>query len=130
MALATQADVEADLGRGLSESEQQRLPSLLTKATALVVGYVGQDFEPGPYPAPVVVIAAEMVARVLTASSVAPVLPEQQSAGPFAVRYSSNVTSGGPWLTAGDKIALRPYRRGGGMTSVGLVGDRYSITEA
>jgi hypothetical protein len=128
MALATQADVEAELGRALSASEETRLPSLLTKASAMVIGYTGQDFEPAPYPETVVVVTAEMVARVLTQATVSAVMPEQQSAGPFAVRYPAATTSGGPWLTAGDKLALRSLRRSGGVTSVQMVGERYNIT--
>lgn len=129
MALATQEDVELALGRSLSPSEEERLASLLTKASAIVIGYTGQDFEPAPYPEVVSVVVGEMVARVLTAATVAPMIPESQNAGPFAVRYPSAVTGGGPWLTAGDKLALRSSRRGGGVTSVQFVGERYNITD-
>lgn len=127
MALATQADVEAELGRPLSASEETRAPSLLTKASAIVIGYAGQDFEPAPYPETVTVVVAEMVARVLVQAAVSPIMPEQQSAGPFAVRYPAANIAGGPWLTAGDKLALRPHRLGGGLTSVQVVGEQYEI---
>lgn len=126
MALATQADVEAELGRVLTASETDRVGSLLTKASAIVIGWTGQDFEPAPYPDTVVVVTAEMVARVLQQATISPVMPEQQSAGAFSVRYPAAVTGGGPWLSAGDKLALRPFRRG--VTSVQLVGERYEIT--
>lgn len=126
MALATQADVEARLGRALSEAEAARLPSLLDDATAVVVGYAGTDFEPSPYPAAVAGVVAKMVARVLAAGDVAFV--DQQNAGPFGVRFNANASSGDVYFTKADRLALRPYRVGGGLSSIGLVGDRYTIT--
>lgn len=129
MALATQADVEARLGRALEASEAARLPSLLSDTSALVIGYCGQDFEPAPYPEPVTGVVAKAVARLLLAGSSAVPFAEQQAAGPFSVRLSSGAASGDAWLTAADKLALRPYRLGGGLTTVGLVGARYEITE-
>lgn len=126
MALATQADVEADLGRVLSVSEAPRVASLLTKASAIVSGYTRASFVE-PYPEAVVAVAAGMVARIFETSSLANV--EQQNAGPFGVRYATGSTSSSPWLTKGDKLALRPYRVGGGLGSVQAVGTRYEITE-
>lgn len=128
MALATVADVEAALGRSLTAPETSRVDSLLVKASGVVIGYAGQDFEPAPYPEVVVVVTAEMVARSLATSPAGGALPEQQNAGPFGVRYGASVSGGGVWLTAADKIALRPHRLGGGVTSVQLVGERYDIT--
>ena len=128
MALATQEDVELELGRELSEVEEARAPRLLSKASSVVIGWTGQDFEPGPFPETVIGVVAEMVARSLVTSPAGGAMPEQQGAGPFSVRYGSNVSSGGVWLTAADKMALRPYRLGGGVTSVRMVGERYNIT--
>lgn len=128
MALATQEDVEADLGRPLSASEALRAPSLLSKASALVVGYTGQDFEPAPYPEAVVVVTAGLVARVLESSGAGLVNVEQQNAGPFGVRYATGSTSSSPYLSAADKLMLKSHRIGGGLTSVQLVGERYDIT--
>ena len=128
MALATVAGVEAALGRSLTATETDRVDSLLTKASAVVIGFTGQDFEPAPYPDAVVVVTAEMVARSLATSDTGGALPEQQNAGPFGVRYGSSVAGGGVWLTAADKLALRPHRLGGGLTSVQLVGEQYDIT--
>lgn len=128
MALATQADVEADLGRPLNESEQARLPSLLTKASAAVIGYTGQDFEPAPYPETVVAVVAGMVSRVFEAGATGLANVEQQNTGPFGVRYATGSTSSAPWLSSADKMMLRPFRLGGGLTSVQLVGERYLIT--
>lgn len=130
MALATQADVEARLGRELTDVEAPRLPSLLDDSSSVVIGYCGQDFEPAPYPVAVVGVVAKMVARALgRAQSGGGEFVDQQNAGPFGVRYSSAASSGDVWITAADKLMLRPHRLGGGMSSIGIVGARYEITE-
>ncbi|HET6869848.1 MAG TPA: hypothetical protein VFH80_28300 [Solirubrobacteraceae bacterium] len=126
MALATLDDVQTRLGRPLTADERVRLPSLLDDATALVVGFTGQDFT-SPYPTAVVGVVAKAAARVISAAASAPAFAEQQQAGPFSVRFNTNAASGDVWLTSADKTALRPYRRSGGMTSVGLYSDRYSV---
>lgn len=128
MALATQTDVEARLGRLATAAEAARLPSLLTDASAAVIGYCGRDFEPAPYPETVTGVVAKMVVRTLLAGE-ANAFVDQQSAGPFSVRYNVNASSGDVYLTKADKLALRPHRFGGGLSSIGLVGDRYCITE-
>lgn len=130
MALATQEDVKARLGRDATAAEALRLPSLLDDASAVVIGYCKTDFEPAPYPSAVVGVVAKMAARSLgRAGTGAGEFADQQSAGPFGVHYSASTSSGDVWLTAADKLALRPHRLGGGVTSVGLVGARYEITE-
>lgn len=126
MALATPPDVVADLGRALTASEELRAPSLLAKASAIVVGYCGTDFEPAPYPDAVVAVVAGMVGRVFTTDAAGLANIEQQNAGPWGVRYATGSTSSAPWLSAGDKLALKIHRRGGGLTSVQLVSQRYS----
>lgn len=128
MALATQVDVEAALGRPLTAAEGLRVESLLTRASALVIGFTGQDFEPAPYPATVTAVVADMAGRVFTNAASALSDVEQQAAGPFSVKFSTGSTSSSLWLTAADKMMLRPYRLGGGLSSVQLVGDRYDIT--
>lgn len=129
MALATVADVEARLGRPLTVAEETRLPSLLDDASAVVIGYTRQDFEPNPYPSAVVGVVAKMVARSYGRSgAVGGEFAEQQNAGPFAVRYSSASSEADVWLTAADKLALRPHRLGGGLSSVQAVGDRYNTS--
>lgn len=125
MALATQADVEDRLGRPATEAEAARLPALLSDASAAVAGYCNQDFDPAPYPEAVVGVTAKMAARTLTAGDT---FVDQQAAGPFSVHYNANASSGDVYLTKADKLALRPHRAGGGLTSIGLVGDRYQIT--
>jgi hypothetical protein len=130
MALAEQEDVEARLRRDLTTAEALSIDADLEDASAEVIGYCGQDFEPSPYPLVVVGVVAKMVARSYARTSGSTGgFAEQQTAGPFAVRYSADSSVGDVWLTKGDKLALRPYRRGGGMTSVQLVGERYNIVE-
>lgn len=130
MALATQEDVEARLGRDLDASEELRAPSLLDDASALVIGYCRQDFEPAPYPTSVAGVVARMVARALSQGSITPGLESAtENAGPFSrgFKYGGG-SSGDVWLSATDKTMLRGYRLGGGLTSVQLVGERYNIT--
>jgi hypothetical protein len=131
MALATQADVEAALGRVLSASEVERVEFLLARSSGLVIGYTGQDFEPAPYPEAVTSVAASVVARLFQQGEI-PVGLESttEGAGPFSRGYKyGGGSSGEVWLSAADKLILRPYRRGSGLTSVQLVGERYKITE-
>lgn len=130
MALATKADVELRLGRTLSAEEagaaDARVNALLEDASAVVIGYCRQDFEPAPYPEAVVGVTAKMVARVYERSaSSAGAYAEQQTAGPFGVRFSSAASTGDVWMTAADRLALRPVRLGGGMQTVPLVGERH-----
>lgn len=130
MALATQADVEARLGRELAESEASKATSLLDDASALVVGYCRQDFEPAPYPTAVSGVVARIVIRTLGQGEIAPgVESTTEGAGPFSrgFKYAGG-SSGEVFLTATDKMMLRAYRLGGGLTSVQLIGDRYDIT--
>lgn len=130
-ALATQADVEARLGRVLSDAEAARLPALLTDASAILTGYLGQDYSlviaPLVIPDAVIGVTAKMVARNLLADVGPAPFATQQSAGTFSVTYNSDAASGDVWLTAADKLALRPFRRGSGLSSVLLVGERYKI---
>jgi len=127
MPLASQSDVAARLGRQLTTTELDRLPSLIDDASAMVVGYCGQDFEPGPVPVAVVGVVAKAVARVIARATAGTEFTDQQTAGPFSVRFSAPASSGDVWLTAADKLALRPHRVGGGLRSVQSVGNRYLI---
>ena len=126
MALATQADVEAVLGRVLAEAESGRVEALLRRADALILGWLGMTAEPAPIPPVLTDTSADMVARVFTASVTAGVA--SVGVDDASIRYTADASSGGVWLSNSDKIALRPYRVGGGLRSVQMVGDRYSIT--
>jgi hypothetical protein len=131
VALAEAEDVEAALGRDLTESETAQAPTLLDEASDLVIGYLGcdpTDEEADPtVPAAVTRVVARMVARVFSQSSEAAGSEATTStAGPFSqtVRFAAGSTSGAPWLTVTDKVILRPYRCGGGMRTVSLSSDQ------
>lgn len=124
MAFADQDDVEAALGRDLTPAEEASVDTLLEEAADLLIGYLGCTPET-PYPDAVVRVNARMVARVYgQAAAGAPVGASQvqQTAGPFSqgVSFPQGVSNGAPWLSATDKIALRPYRCGGGFRSVNV----------
>lgn len=124
MALATQQDVEARLGRPLTESEQERAEGLLTEASEIVLGYCNVD-EFDPIPDSVVIVVSRMVARVLTApEGIEGVESHQVGTGPFQQtrRFTSDVGTGGPWLTKMDKLMLRRWGRS--MVSVPLGSER------
>lgn len=125
MALATQANVEAWLGRTLSASEAARVESLLARSEALVMGWLGCIAAPEPVPA-ISSTVAEMVGRVLLSAGRFGVA--QASTDGTALSFTSDSTSGSPWLSKTDKMALRPYRCGGGLSSIQLVGESYRVT--
>lgn len=131
MALAEASDVIERLGRDLTATEELRVGALLDDASAVVIGYCRDDFEDDEeIPSAVVGVVAKLVARVFDrASGPGGSFVDQQSAGPFSQHMSAASSSGDVWLTAADKIALRRFRKGGGLTSVQLVGERYEITE-
>lgn len=111
MALASEADVEAALGRELTDAED--VSTLLETASDLVVGYLGST--PDPVPAPVARVVADMVAAVVSKPAVS--TSDYQASGynvqreVAAVRVGvESATSTGPWLTAALKTRLRPYR--------------------
>lgn len=118
MILATQAEVEARLGRELSETETNRLEGLLEEASALVEGYLGVVYT-DEVPSVVVVVVSKLVARAFTASTVEG--PSSLQAGPFSVTYRDNTSL---WLSKGEKLMLRNI--GGGFTSVPLKSERGS----
>lgn len=124
MALATEDDVEAALGRTLTRSED--VTTLLETASDLVVGYLGST--PDPVPSAVIRVVADMVAAVLNRPAVT---TSQLGANGYnqiredtVVRIDTEAaTTTGPWLTKALKARLSPYRSGG-MNSVPMVSDR------
>lgn len=130
-ALATVSDVGDRLARALTVEETERAEGLLDEASALVVGYLGEDptdtsVEPAVVPSAVAVVVSRMVARVIArGATAAPAEVDAQSVstgvGPFqrSVTYGDGATSSSPWLAAVDKMTLRPYKAGGGFTSIG-----------
>lgn len=110
---ATKADVEKFTG-DLTEADEARLEGLLEEASDLVEGYCSREFAE-PFPGPVVRRTARIVARALGVDDEQIGMESSQmSAGPFqrTQNYSADSTSGGAWLTKGDKLVLRRYRRG------------------
>lgn len=126
VALATPGDVEERLGRPLTPDEQNRTdPGLLDEASDLVVGYLGADPSADgtvAVPPPVARVVARMVARVLQQSTAAGgvfgATSMTDQIGDFSQtrQFPAGATSGGPWLTQADKVALKPYRSGGPYT--------------
>lgn len=117
MILATQSDVEARLGRDLSDGEIQRLDGLLEEASAIVEGYLGVVYTDDAPPV-VAVVVSKLVARAFTSGQTTEG-PTGFQAGPFSVTYRDNTSL---WLSKGDKLMLRNI--GGGFTSVPLRSDR------
>lgn len=103
--------VEARLGRTLDASEYPRVDALWSDAVGLVLGYCRQDFTTG-LPAVVAGVIAQIVARTMTV----PVTAFRTDGGPISY-------SGGIYLSAADKQALRPYRTRG-LSSVLLASER------
>lgn len=131
MTLAQKSDVEDRLGRALTSAEDAVVEARLTDAELLIFGWCGQSFDTFDTCADTIIaVEAGMVARVLLQGS-AGQTPGIQSVqlGAFSTQYASALTTGDVWLSAGDKLRLRSCRRGGGMTSVQLVGERYEIEE-
>lgn len=117
MILASQADVEARLGRALTGAETPRLNGLLEEASIIVEGYLGVVYT-GDVPAAVSIVVSRMVARALTTS-----IPDgvtSEGAGPYQRGYSEGAAS--LWLSKNDKIALRGVK--GGVVSVPLRSER------
>lgn len=130
MALASSDDVIDHLGRDLTTTEAAQVDAVLDEASDLIIGYCRTDFEPSPYPGAVIRVTAAVASRALIAASAGDPFVQQQTAGPFSLTRNAAAASGDVWLTGADKIKLRPYRRGGGLTSVELVGERYTITKS
>lgn len=125
MISVAQADVEARLRRVLTTAEVTYLPGVIDEASAFVEGYLGVIYaDDDDVPDAVTIAMSRVVARMLSDTGVFPAQADSRSTGmgPFSVttHYVEGSTSGGPWLTKSDKIALDPYRVGG-FTSMRLV---------
>lgn len=120
-----QEDVEARLRRDLDEElEVPFLAGIIAEASAFIEGYLGVAYATGDdVPDAVIIATSRVVARMLTDTGGVPAQADSRSQGmgPFNVttHYVEGSTSGGPWLTKSDKIALTPFRVG--MHSVALI---------
>lgn len=129
MAFADDLDVVAALRRALAGAEATYVDDVIAEAEDLIVGYLGADpTVAGVVPGPVTRVCARMVARVFLQDDgrAIGVTQTQQTAGPFSNggSFVQGSTTGSPWLAASDKIALRPYRPGGGMRSMAFQSER------
>ena len=129
MALATSDDVEAALGRSLTED----VDTLLEEASDLVVGYLRAT--PDPVPGAVTRVVATMVVAVLNKPEVT--TADYDAGGYNMVREAAAVrvgvesaTTSGPWLTNALRQRLAPYRIPVilGLVSE-VVGSTYDLTE-
>lgn len=121
----TEADVKARLRRTLTADELEYLPGVAAEASSLIEGYLGVTYGGDiAVPEAVTVIASRVAARVLTLPEGAAGLADSRTAGmgPFSatINFATDSSSGGPWLTKSDRIALAPYRDRGAI-SVPLV---------
>lgn len=124
-------DVAARLGRDLTATETLLVEPLLEDATAVVVGYLRRTYTYDTVPETVTGVVAKMVARsLLRSASPGGGMASQEATGPFSVSFPAVASSGDVWLSAADKLALRPYRLGGGMVSVALGGERYDTSSS
>lgn len=125
MVLATSDDVAKALHRPLSDDETGWVPNALEEASVLVIGYLGCDptvrdttVDPPTETVPDAarIVTARMVARLIEqqTSGAVPVGVQSYSTttGPFgnSVTAVAGSNSGGPWVSAADKIMLKPLR--------------------
>lgn len=124
-----QAQVEAALERTLvAPAEVDKLPRRAQKASELVEGYLGVEYDPAdtehPIPSVVTSVVADVTARLYsTDDSDVPqfVDSKTQSMGPLGatVRYNTEATGRQPWLTKADKTRLRTVFSGMRVMSMG-----------
>lgn len=110
--------------RVLTASEVTFLPGVADEASAFLEGYLGVVYaEDDEVPDAVIITLSRVAARMLNDTGTVPAQADSVSRGmgPFnaTTHYVEGSTSGGPWLTKSDKVALTPYRVG--MRSVRLV---------
>lgn len=111
--------MEARLRRTLTDpGEVDVLDGVIDEASVLVEGYLQIDYD-GDHPAPqaVIVVTSRVIARMLDSTGNLPAMADSLSRGMGSFSATTHLvadsTSGGPWLTKSDKMALEPYRAGG-----------------
>lgn len=129
-----QKDVEDRLRRPLVDPDEvDVLAGVVEEAGVLIEGYLRVEYDPtsNPAPRPVVIIASRVVARMIGDSLGLPAQADSLTRGMGSFSATTHLvadsTSGGPWLTKTDKMALEPYRIGGvaclPLTREGYVSD-------
>jgi hypothetical protein len=124
----TKPDVEARLRRTLDGDEVSQLDGETDEASALVEGYLRVEYDvDNPAPLAVIVVTSRVIARMIGDTGAFPAQADSLSRGmgPFSAttHLVADSTSGGPWLTKSDKMALAPFRVG--VVSVPLTREGY-----
>lgn len=120
--IVTIEDIEAATGLEVTTEDEARVRFLIRSAVAAVEGYIGAPI-PDPAPDAVVVVVTRMVARALGQESDGTptgMTGDMFVAGQFTRQrqFASGSNDGGVWLSAQDKVMLRPFRRRGVIRSV------------
>lgn len=120
--IVTIEDIEAATGLEVTTEDEARVRFLIRSAVAAVEGYIGAPI-PDPAPDAVVVVVTRMVARSLGQESDGTptgMTGDMFVAGSFTRQrqFASGSNDGGVWLSAQDKVMLRPFRRRGVIRSV------------
>lgn len=120
--IVTIEDIEAATGLEVTAEDEARVSFLIRSAVAAVEGYIGAPI-PDPAPDAVVVVVTRMVARSLGQESDGTptgMTGDMFVAGSFTRQrqFASGSNDGGVWLSAQDKVMLRPFRRRGVIRSV------------
>lgn len=126
MAYADPSDVERTLGRSLTDAEDDQVNDWLDDA-ALMIDGEGYVYTGDTIPAAFIRVSVNMTVRAIRAADIVPgAQTQEEQTGPFlrAVTYPATAVSGGVWLSAADRLMLRPYRAGGGMVSLQLASER------
>ena len=110
MSLATEDDVRLALRRDLTSDEEDWVEGLINEASDQVAGYLYPYAIPEVCPEEITRVVASMAAAVFNRPS--GILPETQSltADSYGIQFAAGATSPGPYLTAGMKQRLAPFK--------------------
>jgi hypothetical protein len=116
-------DIQSATGIEVPEDEGGQVEFLIRSAVAAVEGYLGYAVEEPVPDAVMVVVVTRMVARLLgRRSRDAPtgITGDMFVAGSFTRQrqFASGSNDGGVWLSAQDKIMLKPYKTPQAVRSV------------
>ncbi|TXH18672.1 MAG: hypothetical protein E6R06_26135 [Mycobacterium sp.] len=111
--LATLTDLQARLGRTLTDDEQPYATALLEESTAAVTAWCGQDFTDPitglpDIPTAVTIATSRIAARALASTAEPGVTTVSTTMGPFQNGRSYAAT--GIWIGKQDKMLLRAHR--------------------
>lgn len=120
--IVTIEDIESATGLEVATEDEPQALFLIRSAVAAAEGYLGQRI-PDPAPDAMVVVVTRMVARALgqeKAGTPTGMTGDMFVAGSFTRQrqFASGSNDGGVWLSAQDKIMLKPYKRRQAVRSV------------